>query len=546
MSSSSSSATALSRIGKSDRLPPTMPTSGRRSAVRAHAAAPSSAPPRPRARAQSMRLVRRRGRSTVTWPILRRSKTSRLSYRWRWTPGSASARSTPDRAGPAARRPSRGGSPSPSRARLDRAQRQPGDRPDVLLELAGRGALDRPVAAVVDARRQLVHDERAIPEQEQLDGQRPARGRAARQPAAEGLGRATTARRPGAAREPPTRRGCRRRGGSARPGRRSTVPAMSRATTTEHSRDEGQLALEEEPAAPAGPAEAFERPVDIARVADPHLAPAVVAAHRDLEPERQPSSSAAVRSSSIVRTSRHGATAMRRRSSRNRRSASRSWVTSRAHTPGRTGQTPSTARRPRRPTCSSSYVTTSARSASRSAASTSAYEPTTTSSATDRGRACGVRVEDRDPVAHLAGGDAEHPAQLTAAEDADRRPAASRRLAPRRYRRGCARITPSCGRISDAVGGALGEDPVLEGRILVREGSGRSRSASRNARSRLVTTPDPAASASRGMDPEQRAVVDDRRRGRGAGRRERPVVRLALEPERERWSVMPATSSGST
>ena len=58
------------------------------------------------------------------------------------------------------------------RAHLDRAERQPADRPDVLLELARRRALDRPVAAVVDARRELVDDERAVAHQEQLDGQR--------------------------------------------------------------------------------------------------------------------------------------------------------------------------------------------------------------------------------------------------------------------------------------------------------------------------------------------------------------------------------------
>ena len=36
-----------------------------------------------------------------------------------------------------------------------------------------------------------------------------------------------------------------------------------------------------------------------------------------------------------------------------------------------------------------------------------------------RGRAIGIRVEDRDPVADGAGSDREHPAELTAAKDAD-------------------------------------------------------------------------------------------------------------------------------
>ncbi len=45
---------------------------------------------------------------------------------------------------------------------VGRAGRQAADRADVLLELRGDRALDRPVAAVVDARRDLV-DDRARP-----------------------------------------------------------------------------------------------------------------------------------------------------------------------------------------------------------------------------------------------------------------------------------------------------------------------------------------------------------------------------------------------
>ena len=51
-----------------------------------------------------------------------------------------------------------------------RAGRQAADGADVLLELRGDGALDRPVAAVVDARRDLV-DERAVGAGEELDGE---------------------------------------------------------------------------------------------------------------------------------------------------------------------------------------------------------------------------------------------------------------------------------------------------------------------------------------------------------------------------------------
>ncbi len=43
----------------------------------------------------------------------------------------------------------------------------------MLLELAGGGRLDRPVTAVVDPRRKLVDDQRAVGHQEQLDGEDP-------------------------------------------------------------------------------------------------------------------------------------------------------------------------------------------------------------------------------------------------------------------------------------------------------------------------------------------------------------------------------------
>src|SRR3954465_9127411 len=50
----------------------------------------------------------------------------------------------------------------------DVAERQPADRAEVILELTGLGALDRPVAWGVDARRRLVAWERPAP-LEQLD-----------------------------------------------------------------------------------------------------------------------------------------------------------------------------------------------------------------------------------------------------------------------------------------------------------------------------------------------------------------------------------------
>ena len=56
---------------------------------------------------------------------------------------------------------------TPPRSR--RAERQPGDGPQVLLELAGLGALDRPVAGVVHAGRDLV-GQQLVADLEQLDG----------------------------------------------------------------------------------------------------------------------------------------------------------------------------------------------------------------------------------------------------------------------------------------------------------------------------------------------------------------------------------------
>ena len=94
-------------------------------------------------------------------------------------------------------------------ARLGRAERQAEDGAQVVLELAGLGAFDRPVARVVDARRDLVREQLAV-DVEQLDGEhadvvelveeraRDARRRrlgARREP---GRGRAVTRRMPSA------------------------------------------------------------------------------------------------------------------------------------------------------------------------------------------------------------------------------------------------------------------------------------------------------------------------------------------------------------
>jgi hypothetical protein len=53
-----------------------------------------------------------------------------------------------------------------------RTQRQPEDRPQMVLELAGFRALDGPVAGVVDAGRHFVGDQAAFVDEE-LDRQQP-------------------------------------------------------------------------------------------------------------------------------------------------------------------------------------------------------------------------------------------------------------------------------------------------------------------------------------------------------------------------------------
>jgi hypothetical protein len=73
--------------------------------------------------------------------------------------------------------------------RVSRPERQAGDRPDVLLELRRRRALDRPVAAVVDPRRELIDHQRAVAKQEQLNRERAdeVHGRSEVQPDGGGL-----------------------------------------------------------------------------------------------------------------------------------------------------------------------------------------------------------------------------------------------------------------------------------------------------------------------------------------------------------------------
>ena len=173
-SSSVRTSMAACSVGKSERDPPTTPTIG--TAARPDPAFVSviACPPPASASSSQRRCaspVRARSSAastvepvTVRWPILRRSNTRRLSYRWRWTAGSP--RAAPS--APGSSRASRRG-PAPSRLTMAvgaRASVEPRARPQIARMCCSnwdvRGALDRPVAAVVDARRELVDDEAAV------------------------------------------------------------------------------------------------------------------------------------------------------------------------------------------------------------------------------------------------------------------------------------------------------------------------------------------------------------------------------------------------
>ena len=170
------------------------------------------------------------------------------------------------------------------RERLRRPEIEATDRPDVLLELGGGRALDRPVAAVVDARRELVDDEPAVRHQEQLGGQRAGHADRHRQPLGQrdrpvGDVRVDAGR--GDALDEDARV-------VAVAGERVRGHAAERAAR-DHDR---QLALEVhlglgEQRRTGGATERRQGAVDLGRVRDAELAAAVVAAGRDLEPQGQ-------------------------------------------------------------------------------------------------------------------------------------------------------------------------------------------------------------------------------------------------------------------
>ena len=351
--------------------------------------------------------------------------------RGRGRPGRASASSSP-RASPAGPRR------CPSRltiaarpVRRRRTQRQPADRADVLLELGGQRALDRPVARVVDPRRELVDDERwsGITNSSTVSSPTTSSPRASRPAmpiASPGDDRADRRRRDRLDQHAAVVDVARDREGHGPP------VAIARD-------DHRDLRLE------ASSRSSEQRPLGRRRRAPPRprprppgsairtWPPAVVAADRRLEPERVAQlvgGRAQVRASE--RTARHGATGSPR-PWRNRRSASRSWVTRSVGRPGRTGDPRrDRARRIARRRARARTSRPPIASASWSAASTSSYPPTITSSATAAAGHSRIRVEDRDPIAEACGprARASGPAGRRRGSRSSRRAGSGRRSRP--------------------------------------------------------------------------------------------------------------------
>ena len=174
--SSSSTASACSSTGKSERLPPTMPTTGRAPPASAHVVSPPSAAPRARrgpARAPRRHPCRRPSRG----PSCAARRPAACRTRGGGRPGRRAHRP------PRPRRASRS-APVPRRLTIavtPCGATDPSGSPRIarslLLELGRRRALDRPVAAVVHPRRELVDHQPAAAQLEQLDGQHARRGR---------------------------------------------------------------------------------------------------------------------------------------------------------------------------------------------------------------------------------------------------------------------------------------------------------------------------------------------------------------------------------
>jgi hypothetical protein len=303
------------------------------------------------------------------------------------------------------------------RERRRRAESETADRPDVLLELRCRGALDRPMAAVVDPWGELVDDEAAIRHQEQLHGQGADEVHRHGQPLPElggtrgDLGRDCSGRHGfGEDARVVQVAGQRERGGDA-------VEAAchdDRDLVLERHLGLGQERL------PRRPAETFERTREGPRAVQPDLAPAVVPAGRGLYPHRQPERG---RGSLEVVT---GPDLAPRGDGR-------------AQFLGEAALGDPILRDEQRPAAGSDrddlvdgvdhgdrhvlqlvgHDVAERRESKRGA---DVVVPSHDLAVGDGGRrALGIRIQDGDPVAHRPTGLGEHPAELPASEDADRR-----------------------------------------------------------------------------------------------------------------------------
>ena len=278
-------------------------------------------------RACSQRQRRRSSPSAVTWPILRRSKTVSLVVQVE-VDGRVGERRPDARE---TRRPLAGRCQQVDHRRRRERRRRPEAAARRSPGCAARTGTSRAPSIVqwpllwTRGASSLTTSEPSASRNSSAVSV-PTRSIAAASRAADGggLGRrcpATTA--PGRR----TRRGSRRRARSGRPGRSRSRRRAPRATTTDSSVSKSS-SRSASSAVSGRPAERGQRAVDLVRAGDPDLAAAVIAAGRGLEPERQAEGvgRGADRSSSTVRTSRQGATAIPAPST-NRRSASRSWVT---------------------------------------------------------------------------------------------------------------------------------------------------------------------------------------------------------------------------
>ena len=298
-----------------------------------------------------------------------------------------------------------------------RTEREAADRADVLFELRCGGTFDRPVAAVVDTRSELVDHELAVRHQEQLGRERPGHAHRDGQPLPEvsgtvgDLGGDRRGRH--GFRQDPRVVGVPRQ----RERRRSAVDAAGH--DDRHLHVEGHLGLGQEGVAGRA-AEPLERPIEVRGGVHADLAPAVVPPGRGLDPQRQPEFLG--RLTQVVRRldlapGRDHCTCLldeaplgdailgheQRQPTRSNRhhavqgihDGDRYVLELVRHDVARCGQT-------------------------QSAADVVVAGHDLAVGEGGRG-AVGVGIHDGDPVAHRPRGEGQHPAQLAASEDADRR-----------------------------------------------------------------------------------------------------------------------------